>query len=111
MASKFADSARGSTRILLLLLIFGLVVLGVFYAWPLLTRPSINHLTDQALNAETPEARLEAARLLAQREQNGVEAMRTVVGESSDQNVVSICILGLSRQMDQSEPYTVGVPT
>ena len=92
-------SRRGRTSFIVLgLLVFGL--LAVYGIRILFGEPSISSLRDEALNGSTPQIQREAARQLADRGEDALDDMRDVLKQSDNPDVVSICMAGLARQLD-----------
>ncbi len=85
-----------------LMIVFGFVVLAaaIYFLSSSLGGPSIASLKDTALNGATPEEQVAAAQELAQMGEPAREVLREVAGSSGNPGVVSVCILGISRERD-----------
>ena len=102
MKSKHCDYRRRAGKASLIVL--GLLALGLVIVYGgrfiLFAGPSESSLRDQALNGATPQIQREAARQLADLGERGLSSLRDVFQQSNEEEVVAVCLTGLSRQYD-----------
>ncbi len=79
---------------------FGAIVLLAIYGLPYLLQPSVERLTDRALNASSPSDQLDATRKLCQLGEPALEGLRRIAVESNNEDVVAAALLGVTRLMD-----------
>ena len=92
------DKSRLQAMIVVLAAV--LVLLAIFYLPKLFGGPDIEALTDAALNDPSHQAQIRAAQELAQLGEPALESLRKIASESANPGVLSVCILGISRQSD-----------
>ena len=93
------ESAPAKKRLLPVALVICLVAVSLIYGLQSLRRPDIESLANQAL-AGSPADQIKAAQQLALLGQPAVTAMRRVMTNSDNDEVIAISILGLSRNRD-----------
>ena len=97
--SPAKESGREPNLPVIVLVVVAVIAI-VFFGAKFLGGPSIASLQNTALNGSSSEEQVRAAQQLGQLGKPALEALRVVSAESSNPNVVSVCILALSRLHD-----------
>lgn len=92
------DSNQTGSHKLYAALALGLAVFGLILAKSIWGGADIAALTRTALESPVDKEQIEAAQKLS--ELGEVEALRTVLDQSKNSDVLSVCILGVARQRD-----------
>ena len=88
-------------QFLLLILAIGLLLLGAVYGLPYLQKPNPDDLASVAISASDSSERVVAAQELSRMEgEQAQNAVRKVLSESDDEQVIAVCIQSAARSLD-----------
>jgi len=97
--SKKAGVTRSSRAYLAALAVVGVLAV-LYYSFGFLRPPDFDALSETAISGPTSQEQISAAQQLAQIGEEAIPSLRLVSRESGNPDVVSVCVLALSRTLD-----------